>query len=288
MHLKLNKLLNKLNLFILSSLTCVCTQATTWSSTTVSLKYGESFSEPYKNNADGSQVDISKTYLSLTNTIGYKYGVNYIKADFIQSSDEPNANAANGKGAFESYLVYRHTLDIGKILDKDLSYQGFIKGYGLVLGGDWNTKNDVYSSRKHLYVIGPTIMFDVKGMLNFSMLAVYESNKPNSVDSRYKYDPRLSLQLAWVLPIMDTSFSFEGLAMFHDSKGLNESGKQTVQEYNIDAMLMYDVSKLLNLEQKKIRIGIEYQYWKNKFGNSDKGNDGATSKSPMIRAEYKF
>jgi hypothetical protein len=31
-----------------------------------------------------------------------------------------------------------------------------------------------------------------------------------------------------------------------------------------------------------------YQYWKNKFGNSDHNNPGATARTPMLRAEYHF
>ena len=38
------------------------------------------------------------------------------------------------------------------------------------------------------------------------------------------------------------------------------------------------------------RVGLEYQYWKNKFGNSaaTTGNVGQTARTPMVRAEYHF
>jgi hypothetical protein len=40
----------------------------------------------------------------------------------------------------------------------------------------------------------------------------------------------------------------------------------------------------------KFKVGIEYQYWKNKFGNDSGGaaGVGAFAKTTMLRAEYHF
>ena len=64
----------------------------------------------------------------------------------------------------------------------------------------------------------------------------------------------------------------------------------TKPETNIDMMLMYDLSPLVNAQKKTFRVGLEYQYWRNKFGNDHKGaaGKGAFAKTPMIRAEYHF
>jgi hypothetical protein len=35
------------------------------------------------------------------------------------------------------------------------------------------------------------------------------------------------------------------------------------------------------------KVGLEYQYWRNKFGNPH-NIPGSTAKTPMIRAEYHF
>jgi hypothetical protein len=67
-------------------------------------------------------------------------------------------------------VVYRHTLDIGALRGKPLAW-GKVKGVGLVLGFDWNTKNDVgYNSRKRMLVAGPTLMWDVPGFLSTGVL----------------------------------------------------------------------------------------------------------------------
>jgi hypothetical protein len=44
----------------------------------------------------------------------------------------------------------------------------------------------------------------------------------------------------------------------------------------------------MGLPKHTALIGVAYEYWKNKFGNSSTGNTGATARTPMIRAEYHF
>ena len=79
--------------------------------------------------------------------------------------------------------------------------------------------------------------------------------------------------------------SFEGFANFIGAKGKNEFGGDTKAETLIDMQVMYDVSG-----NKTFKVGAEYQYWKNKFGNDYTGaaGKGAFAKTPMIRAEYHF
>jgi hypothetical protein len=39
--------------------------------------------------------------------------------------------------------------------------------------------------------------------------------------------------------------------------------------------------------KNKVRVGVEYQYWRNKFGNQPQVA-GSLAKTPMVRAEYHF
>lgn len=261
-----------------------------WSDNAIGWRYSNDFAEPYKNNSDGSRTDITKHIFSFTHSSGYAYGTNFLNVDFLQSSEEKYGGFGsdqNETGTQEAYVVYRNNLDIGKVFKKDLSSKG-IRGYSLTAGFDWNTKNDSYSSKKQMFVVGPTINFDVPGFLSFSTLAFFESNKPKGIDSRYSYDPTVAFQLTWGMPIAKTPLSFEGYALWIDSKGKNEFGGKTAPEINIDAMVMYDLSSLWGKNDKTLRIGFEYQYWHNKFGNPSRGNAGATAHTPMVRVDYHF
>ena len=173
---------------------------------------------------------------------------------------------------------------------------GIVRGVGLTAGFDANAKTDAgYNSKKRMLVAGPTLMIDVPGFLNIGLLALWESNAPYNTFTkvstpRYSYDVHPMLTAAWSIPLgKDTGFSFEGFANFIASKGKNEFGGDTAAETNIDAQVMYDVGALAGAKGK-FKVGLEYQYWKNKFGNNSGGlaGKGAFAKTPMIRAEYHF
>ena len=267
----------------------ISTQAAEWSDTSIALSYGTEFSEPFKNNGDGSAFEIDKHIISLVHVSGYKYGSNFFQVNLHQSNNEPNGNVS-GEGAQEAYVIYRHTFDYEKIFGVIQDKPDFLRGIGLIIGGDWNTKNDDYGSNREMIVAGPSIMFDVPGFLNFNILGYYESNKPNVIDGKYTYDPYLALQLSWGLPIQKTGLEFNGIAVWISEKGKNEFGGDTKPEIFIDTSIMYDIGNTLGTKAQTFKIGPAYQYWKNKYGNDTKGEagKGATASVPMIRAAYHF
>ena len=265
-------------------------QAADWSDTAVSLRYGTTFAEPFDNNADGSRVDIKKAILAFTSATGYKYGTTFVNIDFLQSdSNDPGGGVAGHAGAQEVYGVFRNTFDIGKISGMKLA-MGPVRGLGLTAGIDINTKNDGYASKKRMFVVGPTLMLDVPGFLNVSALLFDESNAPQAITTRYHYKNHAAFEADWGIAILDLPLSFNGYAQFITAKGRDEFGTQTAPESHIDADLMLDAGSLAGLSKKTWLIGVEYEYWHNKFGNSDKGfaGKGATASTPMVRLEYHF
>ncbi|MFL9925728.1 outer envelope protein [Herbaspirillum lusitanum] len=249
-------------------------QAADWSDNAIGYRYGTRFAEPY------NSQDISKSVINFTHASGYRYGSNFLNVDLLMS-DSKDDNAQ------EAYITYRHTLDLGKIAGKDLSF-GPARGVGFTLGFDWNTKNDnSYASRKRMWVIGPTLMLDVPGFLNVSLLALFESNQPKGISSRYRYDTHPMLNLAWGIPIGSSPFAFEGYLNYIAAKGRNEFGGATAPELNIDAQIMVDVGSTMGMGKNTLRLGLEYQYWRNKFGNPA-AVPGSLARTPMVRLEYHF
>ena len=262
--------------------------AAEWSDTALSVRYGTKFAEPYDNNADGSRTNIQKTILAFTNVTGYKYGTTFVNIDFLMSNDkDPGNGVAGQKGAQEVYGVFRTTLDLGKITGANLAF-GPIRGYGITAGFDLNTKNDSYGSKKRMGVLGPTLMLDVPGFLNLSALLFDESNSPNGITKRYHYDNHAAFEADWGIGIGSLPLSFNGYALFIASKGTNEFGGPTAPETHVDMDLMLDAGSLVGLSKKTALIGVEYEYWKNKFGNPTAGDAGAKASTPMVRAEYHF
>ena len=266
-------------------------QAADWSDTSLSVRYGTKFAEPYDNDANGSRVDIKKTIVGLTHADGYKYGSNFFNVDVLLSDrNDPGDGEAGKPGAQEVYLVYRHTLDIGKVTGKDLKY-GFMRGVGATAGFDLNTKNDGYGSKKRMLVIGPTLMLDAPGFLNVSALWLVESNSPTGLADRYHYKNHGALEADFGIGIGSLPLAFKGYALYIGAKGKNEFGGATRPETHIDVALTYDVGTVMGMAKNGLSIGLEYEYWKNKFGNpaiTPGAGPGATAHTPMVRAEYHF
>lgn len=264
--------------------------AADWSDTSLAIAYGSKFAEPFKGN------DISKSIYSLKHVSGDKYGQNFFNVDVLQSnSKDPGAGTTGG--AQEAYVLYRRLFDLEKITGKSFAY-GLVKGTGITVGFDWNTKNDFYGSRKRMLVAGPTWMMDVtQGFFDISLLALQESNDPNNPArntsfsiGRYSYKTHGALSMVWGLATGVSNLNLEGYADFIAPKGKNEDGGDTKAETHIYATLMYDVSAPLGSAKNTFKLGVGYEYWKNKFGNDATGpvGSGALAKTPFMKAEYHF
>ena len=264
--------------------------AADWSDTSISWRAGSKFAEPF------NPQDVKKNIFALTHASGYKYGSNFFNVDLLQSDETDPGSLTQDEGAQEAYVVYRHTVDFGKVRGSDIKF-GKVRGVGATFGFDWNAKNDVgYNSRKRMLVAGPTLMWDVPGFLNTSILALHESNAPSgafppisNVNGRYTYDVHPMFNAVWGIPLSER-VSFEGYLNWIASKGKDEVGNDTGVETNLDMQIMYDIGTVMGYAKNKFRVGIEYQYWNNKFGNTaaTTGGQGYRAKTPMVRAEYHF
>lgn len=263
--------------------------AADWSDTYIGYRTGSKFAEPFGSN------DIHKDIVNFSHVSGYKYGSNFFNVDFLKSDEKDPAGAGSTNGAHEVYIVYRNTVDLEKAAGVAAKF-GPVRGMGVTFGFDVNAKTDAgYNSKKRMLVVGPTLFVDVPGFLNVSLLLLKESNAPyntftNTSTPRYNYKTHPMLSAAWGIPLAkDIPISFEGYANFIASKGKNEFGGDTAAETLIDMQVMYDVSSHWGAKGQ-FKVGLEYQYWKNKFGNDHSGpaGDGAFAKTPMLRAEYHF
>ncbi len=258
--------------------------AAEWSDTAVGYRFGTRFAEPY------NAKDLTKHIFNVTHVRGDEYGTQFLNVDVLLSDHDDSP--AGRSSAQESYLVYRYTLDLGKVSGAPAAFAwGPIRGLGLTAGLDYNTKTgDAYQSRKRMLVAGPTVMFDVPGFLNVSVLQLWESNAPHDHPARYYYAPHPMLNMVWSIPLGASRLSFEGYMNYIAAKGIDEFGAHTKPETNVDMQWMYDASAWVSAQPKTFKVGVGYQYWRNKFGNDHLGpaGAGAFAKTPMIRFEYHF
>jgi nucleoside-specific outer membrane channel protein Tsx len=275
--------------FALLAAGACASHAADWSDTSLSYRYGSKFAEPY------IDADISKHVVNFSNVSGYKYGKNFFSIDFLLSDENDPSAVGARSGAHEAYAVYRNTFDLGAATGAKLGF-GPVRSIGITAGFDVNSKTDAgYNSKKRMLVLGPTLMFDVPGFLDVSVDALRESNAPFNgftqvATDRYRYKTHAMLSAAWGIPfsIGSVPLSFEGYADYIGTKGKNEFGGPTAVEINVDMQVMYDLSPAVGAAKNTFKLGVEYQYWKNKFGNPSDTVPGATARTPMVRAEYHF
>lgn len=277
-------------LAILLAIMACDVHAATWSDFAIGWRTGSDYREPFNPEA------IGKNIFSFTYAGGHRYGSQFFNLDLLKSDRHDPASLDGRSGALEAYAIYRYTLDFGKLRQRMLSF-GPVRSVGLTAGFDWNSKNDIaYNSRKRMWVLGPTLIWNVPGHLNTSLLLAGESNAPSgpyppvsNVRGRYTYKTHPMLAIDWGIPLGER-LSFEGFANFIAAKGRNETGQATGPETNIDMRLMLDAGAMLGARPRVFTVGIEYQFWNNKFGNTaatTQGN-GYRASTPMLRVESHF
>ncbi|WON79933.1 hypothetical protein OK024_14270 [Acinetobacter sp. UGAL515B_02] len=63
--------------------------AAIWSDTSIGWRYGTQFAEPYKNDAAGDRIDITKQIFNLTHASGDKYGSNFLMSIYFSQMMSP-------------------------------------------------------------------------------------------------------------------------------------------------------------------------------------------------------
>ncbi len=266
-------------------------QAATWSDTFIGYRYGTEFREPT------NRENVQKHVLQVTHASGYALGQNFLNIDMLQSDGKDPAKGSDN-GATEFYLTYRHQLHLGKIFDRSLAF-GPVKEIGLTAGFDLSTKNTAFAPRKRLFVVGPTLKFDVPGFLDVSLLYGKEWNhcglgSPACPKSDIGFDPQWMINVAWGIPFQagPVPLKFQGFLNYNSEKGKDYAGVKTKAETLMRTALMVDVGQMVTGKKNTLLMGVGYEFWRNKFGNHDYANGstkpGIDTDAPTFQMEWHF
>ena len=205
--------------------------------------YGTGFREP------SAAKDLSREILTFQHINGYKYGRNYLFIDtiFTQAGD-PDSTKLYGEG-------YTY-LSISKLTGLKIP-DGVIKDFNLAAGV--NTGSESGGSKPLVYLYGISIDLSLPKFAFFSIdILANDAREPESGKG-------VSWQITpvWAMPfkIGDTKFIFEGFFDFITSK--EERTKQTILA---QPQIRWDAGHHFDLKDNKLFVGIEYQYWENKYG----------------------
>jgi nucleoside-specific outer membrane channel protein Tsx len=196
-----------------------------------------------------------RTVMTLEHANGWQFGDFFIFGDQIWSDE--------GKSTY--YIEPTLRFSLSKLLDKKLSY-GLIKDVLISAQIEKPKNKDV---RK---LAGFAVDFDLPGF-NFFKSNFFVRDNPNLSGSTYQ------VTLVWNVP-----FQLAGVKMllegFTDIAGSEGS---TVAHQLIVPRLLVDTGQLIGLKESKLWLGVEWQYWHNKFGV-----DGVTESVPQLQLKYIF
>lgn len=226
--------------------------AENWSDTEISLLHGTKYHD------NGNDTDIGKTIITLQHASGYQYGRNFFFVDMFKSNGADNNNG-------EVYGEYYHTLSWSKLSGKNLPGT-MIKDIGLTAGINYGAKNSTFGSNPKVLLLGPTFDFNMPGFtfFNVDVLAYRDSGSFNGFGGgKLCGETKTSYQItpAWKAPftIGEAKFSFEGFVDIIGKHGTCE------RQILAQPQLRWDVGNHFG-KSDRVFLGIEYQYWHNKFG----------------------
>lgn len=213
-----------------------------WSDSDIQYLHGGNYNEPFNSN------DVSQSIVTVTHTHGWTYGRNFFFMDTL-FTESGQAGQINLYG--EAYS----TFSLGKLTGLDLSY-GIFKDFGITGGANLGENMDSSKSGFRAWLYGITVDFELPGFDYFNVDFLRQRvTETADIGTSWQITP------VWKIPfeIAGSKWSFEGFA---DFIGHNHSA---ARQALTQPQLRLDIGDLWG-NSNHLFIGVEYQYWHNKYG----------------------
>lgn len=234
---------------VIGAVTCESAQAgsATFSSTNIQYLYGN----------DYELGDETRSIITLEHVNAWKYGDNFFFVDIT------NPNRIGDQTGTEFYGEVSPRLSLSAISGKQLS-AGIIKDVLITTTMEVGDAGSGF----HNYLYGLAIDLNI---LPVAQINYYVRNEINSAT-----DLGNQITLVWLAPFSlgPLDMSFEG---FFDYAWGNDPSEDNIVA---GPRLLVDVGKFFGAPQS-LQAGIEYQYWKNKFGI-----DGVNENCPQAMVKW--
>src|SRR5690606_28903282 len=210
-----------------------------WADNSFSLLYGDN----YKMVPEGEST--KATVMTLEHVSGHSWGGMFFFIDRVNS----------GEGAYdETYGELSPSISLAK-------FDGFVKGINAAFTYEFSTSytEGQGSFSQDNYLAGVGVDLAIPGMDYFSA-TVYRSQNNNNFGKFY--DNQLTLVYGWSMG----NVTLDGYLDYTPGR----NGRKT--ELSIAPQLTYNVGPMLGLKNK-VKVGIEYSYWRNKFATPEDNDD---------------
>jgi len=219
-----------------------------WHSNSLTYLYGKD----YKIDAPIQQT------VTFEHVNGWKYGDTFLFLDSIHFNGKGNDNG-NDDSTF--YGEFSPRLSFGKIFQRDLSF-GPIKDVLVAMTYEFG-EGDVET-----YMIGPGFDLDVPGFDYVSVNVYHRDTDGDRVgDGTWQVTP----VWGYTLPVGNSDILIDGFIDWVVDNDSNSRGEEYHANLHINPQIKYDLGKAMNWGEKQLYVGIEYDYWSDKYGIENGG-----------------
>ena len=222
-------------------------QAEIWSSTEVHYSSGD-----YLNFNNGKH-DVTTSIITFQHAGGHKYGKNFF---FVDHSRTDTGSSFYGE--------WYSTFSLGTITGSDMSF-GMVKDVGLLAG------LNLAPGTSTMYTLpGVSLALDLPGFA-FANLDITGYNNIKT-DGTSGEESSYMLDFNWAYPFKagGLSWSVEGHAEYIAGRDMKVGSAKLEDWILMQPQVRVDLGEALGNEAGNFFVGVEYQYWKNKYGVKDK------------------
>ena len=232
---------------LLATTFAVSSQAAIWSSSEVHYSSGDYL------NFKTDKHDVTTSILTFQHASGHQYGKNFFFIDHSRSD--------KGSGFYGEWYS---TFSLGAITGSDMSF-GMVKDVGLLAG------LNLAPGTSSMYTLpGVSLALDLPGFA-FANLDItgYNNIKTNGSPGE---ESSYMLDFNWAYPFKagGLSWSVEGHAEYIAGRDMKDGSDPLEDWILMQPQVRMDLGEALGNEPGNFFVGVEYQYWKNKYGVKDK------------------
>lgn len=219
-----------------------------WQDNSLSYLYGHNYK------VDGTGNDIE-------NTITFEHASGWSWGDMFLFVDNKWSAGLHGNAGHSYYGEFSPRLSLGKV-----------SGHSMVLGPITDVlvaatyERGEGTSRR--YLLGPGFDLKIPGFDWVQLNTYYR--RPDGISGKASGQWQINPVWSMTFPFGVSDIRFDGYAEWYvNDVGRKGSSNYVASSFHFNPQLKYDLGKALKVGPRQLYVGVEYDYWSDKYGIED-------------------